>query len=57
MGTVFPSECTMDPMTGQEKALEFMLFDLASCVPAVPQNCTPLTCAAQEAGCGPAGDG
>jgi hypothetical protein len=31
-GNVFPAECTAGPMTAQEKVLEFMLFDLASCV-------------------------
>jgi hypothetical protein len=56
-GTTFPAECTSGPMTSQEKALEFMLYDLASCVPAAPTNCTPLTCAQQKISCGPAGDG
>jgi hypothetical protein len=31
-GTTFPQECTPGPMTAQERALEFMLFDLSSCV-------------------------
>ena len=30
--TVFPSECDNAPLTAQERLLEFMLFDLASCV-------------------------
>jgi hypothetical protein len=56
-GGTFPAECTMTPMTAQEKALEFMLFNLASCVPAPHGPCTPQTCADQGFTCGPAGDG
>jgi hypothetical protein len=53
----FPGECSMTAMTSQEKALEFMLFNLASCVPAPHGPCTPQTCADQGFNCGPAGDG
>ncbi len=35
---VFPTACKSDPMTDQEKALAFMLFDLSSCV---QQDATP----------------
>jgi hypothetical protein len=54
-GKTFPSECTAGAMTPQEKLLEFMLFDLTSCV--TPPACTPMTCAQQSISCGPAGDG
>ena len=53
----FPQECNNGPMTPQEKLLEFMLFDLASCVTADVPTCTPKTCAEQGIQCGPAGDG
>jgi hypothetical protein len=42
-GTVFPAQCNNNPMTPQVKALEFMVFDLGSCIqiddepPKVPQ--------------------
>ncbi len=57
-GATFPAECTAGPMTAQEKTLEFMLFDLASCVgPAAPATCTPKTCAQLGFNCGESGDG
>ena len=55
--SVFPSECSAGPMTPQEKTLEFMLFDLASCLGPQPSTCTPRTCEDQGIHCGPAGDG
>ena len=57
MGLTFPNECTAAGLTPQEKALEFQLFDLAACLAAPPQNCTPRTCQQQNITCGPAGDG
>jgi hypothetical protein len=32
-GLTFPAECTTSPMSAQEKALEYLIWDLASCVP------------------------
>jgi hypothetical protein len=57
-GVVFPAECDGNSaMTPQEKLLEFMLFDLTSCVqPDIPV-CTPKTCAQLGYTCGQWGDG
>ena len=51
----FPQECSTGPMTPQEKMLEFMIFDLGSCV--TPPVCAPKTCAQLGLLCGPASDG
>jgi hypothetical protein len=59
-GVNFPGECgNAAPMTPQEKLLEFMLFDLASCITPdnVPPMCTPQTCMQLGAECGPQADG
>jgi len=57
-GKTFPTECANGPMTAQEKTLEFMLFDLASCVGPPPAGqCTPKTCAELGVTCGHSGDG
>jgi hypothetical protein len=56
-GMTFPSECLTTPLTAQERVLEYMIFDLASCVGPSTVSCTPLTCASQNITCGPAGDG
>jgi hypothetical protein len=53
----FPTECPGGALTPQQKLLEFMIFDLGSCVtPDIPM-CTPKTCAQLGANCGLAGDG
>jgi hypothetical protein len=37
----FPSGCASNPMTAQEKALEFLLFDLSSCVMTIDEPPKP----------------
>jgi hypothetical protein len=54
-GLLFPEECVGGPMTPQEQMLEFMIFDLGSCV--TPSACVPRTCAELDTTCGPVGDG
>jgi hypothetical protein len=58
-GTTFPNECTSGAMAAQEKVLEFLLFDLASCgstiPPLVPPYPNPVTYAVDYQGVCPAG--
>jgi hypothetical protein len=56
-GKTFPSECDNNPMTPQEKLVEFMLFDLGSCVTPDLPLCTAKTCPELGVECGPTGDG
>jgi hypothetical protein len=57
-GVVFPGECVPGSMTAQERLLEFMIFDLGSCVtPDQPPPCQTVSCADLGVQCGPAADG
>ena len=56
--SIFPGECDAAALTPQERILEYMIWDLQSCVPPPPKTtCTPRTCSQQGLSCGPAGDG
>jgi hypothetical protein len=52
----FPNECDKQ-FSPQEKILEYMIWDLASCVGPPRSSCQPQSCADQHLSCGPAGDG
>jgi hypothetical protein len=55
-GKVFPAQCDLNPMNSQEKLLEFMIFDLGSCVPPA-KECKPTGTCPAGADCGYAPDG
>jgi hypothetical protein len=59
-GTDCASNCVdgrcLDPMNAQEKLLEYMIFDLGSCVPP-PKTCVPATTCPAGQDCGFAPDG
>jgi hypothetical protein len=56
-GMTFPTECSDPTRTAQDAILEFMFFDMASCVRTTSPACTATECDALGVGCGPAGDG
>ena len=55
-GLTFPAQCDTQPMNPQEKLLEFMIFDLGSCVPPAKECVPAVKCPAGQ-DCGYAPDG
>jgi hypothetical protein len=60
-GKTTPTDCASGNLTPQEKALEYMLLDLSSCVGSdtnlPPVTCSPTSCTAMGAMCGTIADG
>lgn len=56
-GEPFPDGCITEGLTAQEKALVFMMFDLASCLVPEEPTCTPVTCQDLGLTCGQASNG
>jgi hypothetical protein len=59
-GVTWPGQCSVGPMTPQEKVFEYLIFDLSSCIrgdDTPVSTCTPTTCAAHGFNCGSIADG